>query len=69
VLAENGCRFLLARVPNDETALRIAAHVKRMGAPTAQRYGHFTIEELTEASGGTVRARRFGRQPTRPTTR
>jgi hypothetical protein len=54
VLAENGCSFLLVRAKDDAWAQRVADQVKRLGAPTAQRYGHLVIEELTDRSASEV---------------
>jgi hypothetical protein len=54
VLAENGCSFLVVRAQDDAWAQRVAAEVQRLGAPTAQRYGHLVIEELTDRSASEV---------------
>jgi hypothetical protein len=54
VLAENGCSFLVVRAVDDAWAQRVADQVQRLGAPTAQRYGHLIIEELTERSASEV---------------
>jgi hypothetical protein len=54
VLAENGCNFLVVRAVDDAWAQRVSEQIKRLGAPTAQRYGHLIIEELTERSASEV---------------
>jgi hypothetical protein len=54
VLAQNGCSFLVVRAVDDAWAQRVTDQVKRLGAPTAQRYGHLIIEELTERSASEV---------------
>jgi hypothetical protein len=54
VLAENNCSFLVVHAADDKSAQGVADHIKRLGAPTAQRYGHLIIEELTDRSASEV---------------
>lgn len=46
VLAEQGCSFLVVHAPDDAHADRVAEVLKSVPAESAQRYGHFVIEEL-----------------------
>lgn len=52
LLAQEGCSFLVVHAPDDEQVQLVTAVVRASGAPTAQRYGRFVIEELTDHTPG-----------------
>jgi hypothetical protein len=49
-LAAEGCSFLVVHAPDDEHADRVASLLNATHAVTAQRYGHFVIEEMVLAA-------------------
>ncbi len=51
-LAEQGCSFLVVHAPTDVLADRVAKFVRSVKPATAQHYGRFMIENLTEKSPG-----------------
>jgi hypothetical protein len=51
-LAEAGCSFLVVKAPNEALADQVAATARTTKAVTAQRYGHFMVEELIEPPAG-----------------
>lgn len=51
-LAEQGCCFLLVHAPDAKHAGQIAVLVERLHPVTAQHYGRFLIEDLTESRPG-----------------
>jgi len=51
-LAERGCSFLVVDAPTDILADRVADFVRTVKPATAQHYGRFMIEDLTEKSPG-----------------
>lgn len=51
-LAELGCSFLVVHAPTDVLADRVADFVHSVKPATAQHYGRFMIEDLTEKSPG-----------------
>ena len=52
VLAQNGSSFLVVEAPTDALAEQVAAVLKDLKPQTAQHYGNFMIQELTEKSPG-----------------
>ena len=52
VLAANGSSFLVVEAPTDELAAQVAGLLKTLKPQTAQHYGTFMIQELTEKSPG-----------------
>ncbi len=55
MLATRGCSFLVVRATGDEQVAQVSALVRQLHAPTAQRYGHLIIEELTGCTASEVR--------------
>lgn len=50
--AEDGCSFLVVETGDDASAARVADLVPVLRVVTAQRYGRFMIEDLTEKLPG-----------------
>lgn len=53
-LALQGCSFLVVHAPSDTLAAQVAKVVRSVKPATAQHYGHFMIEDLTELAPGRV---------------
>lgn len=53
-LAKKGCCFLVVDAPTDDLAAQVAALVHRIQPATAQHYGRFMIEDLTEKTPASV---------------
>lgn len=51
-LAEHGCSFLVIEAPTDELAGQVAELVHSIRPASAQHYGRFLIEDLTEKPPG-----------------
>lgn len=51
-LAKKGCSFLLVDAPTDDLAAKVAKFVRSIQPATAQHYGRFMIEDLTEKGPG-----------------
>lgn len=51
-LAEDGCSFLVIETGNDAIAATVADVVRTLQPASAQRYGRFMIEDLTEKLPG-----------------
>jgi len=51
-LAVDGCCFLLVHAPNEKRENLINALVERLQPVTAQHYGRFLIQDLTESKPG-----------------
>jgi hypothetical protein len=47
-LAKKGCSFLVVEAPTDGLAAQVADLVRSIKPATAQHYGRFMIEDLTE---------------------
>lgn len=52
MLAEQGCSFLVVRVPDDGHAALMADLVGTLQPASAQHYGRFLIQDLTEHAPG-----------------
>lgn len=52
VLAEQGCSFLVVHAPDDGQARQIARLVSTLQPVSAQHYGRFLIQDLTENAPG-----------------
>lgn len=52
VLAGQGCCFLIVPAPDDRRTAQVAALVPRLRPVTAQHYGRFLPQDLTEAAPG-----------------
>lgn len=48
-LADQGCAFLLVHAPSESQANVVAALVQQLKPVTAQHYGRFLIQDLTES--------------------
>jgi len=53
-MAKNGCSFLVVNAPTDAQAAQVAELVRSIKPVTAQHYGRFMIEDLTETAPGRV---------------
>lgn len=53
-LAKNGCSFLVVKAETDDLAAKVAQWVRTAKPASAQHYGTFMIEDLTEAPPGRV---------------
>lgn len=51
-LARQGCCFLVVHAPTDDLAAQVAGFVRSIKPATAQHYGRFMIEDLTEKAAG-----------------
>lgn len=51
-LAQEGCCFLIVHAPDEVQADRVAALVGSMQPVSAQHYGRFLIQDLTETAPG-----------------
>lgn len=51
-LAKQGCSFLVVDAPTDALAAQVAELVRTVKPATAQHYGRFMIEDLTERAPG-----------------
>lgn len=51
-LAENGCFFLIVEAPTNTLSAQAAALVQDIQPASAQHYGRFMIEDLTEKPPG-----------------
>lgn len=51
-LAEQGCLFLIVDAPKQHQACLVADVLRSMQPATAQHYGRFLIEDLTEVAPG-----------------
>lgn len=51
-LAKQGCSFLVVDAPTDELAAQVADLVHAIKPATAQHYGRFMIQNLTETAPG-----------------
>lgn len=51
-LAKKGCSFLVVDAPTDALAAQVAEYVHTIQPATAQHYGHFMIQDLTEKAPG-----------------
>lgn len=56
-LARQGCVFLVVDAPTDAQAAQVADLVRAIQPATAQHYGRFMIEDLTEKPPGRMRDR------------
>ena len=56
VLASNGSSFLVVEAATDELAAQVSDLLKTLKPQTAQHYGTFMIQELTEKSPGRMGA-------------
>lgn len=56
-LARQGCSFLVVDAPTEALAGQVAELVHAIRPATAQHYGRFMIEDLTEKSPGRMRDR------------
>jgi len=54
-LAHQGCSFLVVDAPTEALAEQVAELVRAIQPATAQHYGRFLIEDLTEKSPGRMR--------------
>ncbi len=54
ILAEQGCSFLVVEAPTDVLAEQVADWVHRSNPVSAQHYGHFMIQHLTEKPSGCI---------------
>jgi hypothetical protein len=53
-MAKKGCSFLVVNAPTDARAAQVAELVRSIKPVTAQHYGRFMIEDLTETAPGRV---------------
>ena len=53
-MAKKGCCFLVVNAPTDAQAAQVAGLVRSIKPVTAQHYGRFMIEDLTERAPGRV---------------
>ena len=51
-LAEKGCSFLVVHAPTDALAAQVAELVRSIKPASAQHYGRFMIQDLTEKPAG-----------------
>lgn len=51
-LAEQGCSFLVVEAPSEALANQVAGWVRSSQPVSAQHYGHFMIQNLTEKPPG-----------------
>lgn len=56
-LAQKGCSFLVVDAPTEALAEQVAELVRAVQPATAQHYGRFMIEDLTEDPPGRMRER------------
>lgn len=59
-LAKMDCSFLVVNAPTDALATQVADLVRTLKPATAQHYGRFMIEDLTEKALGHVGAKEAG---------
>lgn len=55
-LAQKGCSFLVVHAPTDVLAAQVAELVRSIKPASAQHYGRFMIEDLTEKAPGRMGA-------------
>lgn len=53
-LAQQGCGFLVVHAPHEAQAARVATLVATLQPASAQHYGRFLIQDLTETAPGTA---------------
>lgn len=53
-LAQQGCGFLVVHAPGEALANRVATLVAALQPASAQHYGRFLIQDLTETAPGAV---------------
>lgn len=55
-LAQQGCSFLVVEAPTDALSALVGQTVRTFKPASAQHYGRFMIEDLTEAPPGRMKA-------------